>query len=169
MKENSYALDEISIRLERFIKKYKIILIAIISLVVLIGIALYVSDKIKENNIKEANFLFLQLEKKYDENQLKKLQNLNSNLYLSLIMNDDKYLKQLQDFKADDEDALLLQIYKSKTLQSDIFLKDIQHLNKAYKLLQENKIKEAREILNLIPLNSIFYQDAQRLKHYQGQ
>ncbi|MBZ7987641.1 hypothetical protein [Campylobacter canadensis] len=168
MKENSYAFDEISIRLERFFRKYKFFIIVLIVLFLAVSIGIYVNNKTKENNFLKANELFLKLEKNYNEDELKQLKSLNSNLYLALIMNDDKYKKELSEFKPTNEDALLIQLYESRNFQSEIFLKDIKLLNQAYALLQENKITQAKDILELIPTNSIFYQDAQRLKHYQG-
>lgn len=167
MKENTYSVEEFGIKIERFLRKNKFIIIFIIIAIIAYFAFNSINDSIKIKNTKEANSLYNELLITKDNDKLNQLKSLNPNLYLALLM-DEKYIEELATFKPSNEDKLLLEIYKAKEFESGIFLKDLRTIQEAYELLQANKIEEARVKLDLISANSVFYKVANSLKHYQG-
>lgn len=167
MEENSYSATELGIKVERFIKKYKITIILLVLAVVVYFIANTIYEKVQENNKIKANNLYISLLEKKDENKLQELKELNPNLYFATLLN-DKYSKELSEFKPDKENLLLIDIYKARTMESKYFLKDLKTLENAFELLKDNKVEEANVLLNSITNNSAFYKIANNLKHYQG-
>lgn len=167
MKENTYSVEEFGIKIERFIKKNKFIIIFIIIAVIAYFATTYINDSIKTKNKIQANNLYNELLITKNNDKLNQLKSLNPNLYLALLMNEN-YLEELANFKPSNEDILLLEIYKAKEFESGIFLKDLKTIQDAYELLKENKIEEAKVKLDSINGNSVFYKMANSLKHYQG-
>lgn len=166
MKETSYSVEEFGIKIERFFKKHKLKIIVL--LVACIGYFIFslVSEEIYKNKRDKANELYISLLENKDNSKLLELKQLNPNLYLAVLFN-DKYIEELEKFEPSNEDELLLEIYKSRNLDSKIFLKDLQTIQTAFSFLKEHKIKEANALLNSITNNSAFYKTANYLKHYQ--
>ena len=167
MKENSYGIDELGIKAERFIRKYKFVIIFIIIAIVVYFIATSINEKLAENKRIQSNELYSSLLLNKDLNKLEELKKLNPNLYLALLL-DEKYNDELMKFEPSKEDYILIDIYNARNDKSKFFLKDLTNIQNAYKLLKENKIKEAEVLLNTIDDTSAFYRIANNLKHYQG-
>lgn len=167
MKENSYSFEEFGIKTERFLRKYKFLIIFIIVIVIAYYIFGTISENIKTKKIQEANILYKELLLNKNDEKLSKLKELNSNLYFALLF-DDKYIEELAKFDFSKEDKLLQELAKARNLNSEILLKDANILNEAYALLKDNKIKEAEIKLNSISSDSAFFRIANSLKHYQG-
>lgn len=167
MKENSYSVEEFGIKIERFLKKNKFIIIFIIVAIVAYFVVTSINENIKHKNTLKANTLYNELLISKNTDKLNELKALNPNLYLALLL-DEKYLDELANFKPSNEDKLLLDIYKAKEFESGIFLQDLATIQEAYKLLKDNKISEANVKLSSIGANSVFKKIADNLKHYQG-
>lgn len=167
MKENSYSFEEFGIKTERFLRKYKFLIIFIIVIIIAYYIFNTVSENIKTKKTQEANILYKELLLNKNDEKLSKLKELNSNLYFALLL-DDKYIDELAKFDFSKEDKLLQELAKARNLNSEILLKDANILNEAYILLKDNKIKEAEIKLNSISSDSAFFRIANSLKHYQG-
>ena len=158
---------------ERFIKKYKYYFLTIIVAIIVYFLGDYIIDKIKENRLEKANVVYNQLI--YDLNNTKlenELKNLDINLYTMFLLNkiktdgDLNVLKKLSNDK--NLNYLLKNIIYLNTNEKSIFLNDYEKLINAYKLMQENKIKEANVILDTIKDNAELAQIIKNLKHYQG-
>lgn len=158
---------------ERFIKKYKYYFLTIIVAIIVYFLGDYIIDKIKENRLEKANVVYNQLI--YDLNNTKlenELKNLDINLYTMFLLNkiktdgDLNVLKELSNDK--NLNYLLKNIIYLNTNEKSIFLNDYEKLINAYKLMQENKIKEANVILDTIKDNAELAQIIKNLKHYQG-
>lgn len=167
MENNSYSATELGIKVERFINKNKILIIATVLVIVAYFVGNAVYTKIKENDRNHANEIYTKLLKEKDEKALNELKTLNPNLYLAILLN-DKYAKELAEFKPNKEDALLLDIYNARTSQSKYFLKELKTIENAFEMLKSNKINEAKVLLDSITSDSAFYKIANNLKHYQG-
>ena len=168
---------------ERFMKKYKKLLIgSVVAVVVLVGVNVAV-DISNQNRIEGANKLFMELQSgKQDEAVKAELKSLSPNLYnawlysTSLKNKDKKGLKEVaksSTFIVNDMaeyEAIELDP-KSETLdayakKSDAIYKDIATIESAVLLLKANKIDEAHIKLSSIGVDSKMYDVATSLMHY---
>ncbi|ECL3018759.1 hypothetical protein FWB53_01225 [Campylobacter jejuni] len=162
---------------ERFIRKYKFYISAVVIILVAWFAGNFIISKINDYKTKEANEIYVNLiQVPSNKNLLEQLKNKNTNLYAIFLLKEN-----INDFNNTTLQNELKQIYnnaQTNTLlkniialslgDKSIFLKNYDKLLKAYKLLEQNKIEEANVLLSQIKENSSLNQIAKNLKHYQG-
>ena len=173
---------EKAVMTERFVKKYKNVMIGAFVVVVL-GVSGNLAYQYnKQSKIAEANQTLALLQKNPSKSLESKLNSLSPTLfdvwrYANAIANKDtKSLQQLSGTKTlivDDlvqyelaqssNDVTKLDNYAAK--QNAIY-KDLAIIESAIILIKENKITEAHEQLSTIALNSSMHKLALALKHY---
>ena len=173
------------IKAEGFFKKYKKLLIALGTLLVVGFLAYAAMEYIKNRDLRQANqaLALLQSDPK-DQAALDTLKRKNPGLYelfafsQAVRSNDvaklqkvekelkDPVLKDLAAFQSAvlSQDAAGLQGYAEK---QEAMLREIAVLDDAFLLFEQGKNKEAREMLNQIPVTSTLYQVVQNFMHYQ--
>ncbi|EAL1514902.1 hypothetical protein KIJ30_000126 [Campylobacter jejuni] len=162
---------------ERFIRKYKFYISAVVIILVAWFAGNFIISKINDYKTKEANEIYANLiQDPSNKNLLEQLKNKNTNLYAIFLLKEN-----INDFNNTTLQNELKQIYnnaQTNTLlkniialslgDKSIFLKNYDKLLEAYKLLEQNKIEEANVLLSQIKENSNLNQIAKNLKHYQG-
>ncbi|EAK6249141.1 hypothetical protein [Campylobacter jejuni] len=162
---------------ERFIRKYKFYISAVVVILVAWFAGNFIISKINDYKTKEANEIYANLiQDPSNKNLLEQLKNKNTNLYAIFLLKEN-----INDFNNTTLQNELKQIYnnaQTNTLlkniialslgDKSIFLKNYDKLLEAYKLLEQNKIEEANVLLSQIKENSSLNQIAKNLKHYQG-
>ncbi|EOI9306862.1 hypothetical protein ACXPCG_002179 [Campylobacter jejuni] len=162
---------------ERFIRKYKFYISAVVIILVAWFAGNFIISKINDYKTKEANEIYANLiQDPSNKNLLEQLKNKNTNLYAIFLLKEN-----INDFNNTTLQNELKQIYnnaQTNTLlkniialslgDKSIFLKNYDKLLEAYKLLEQNKIEEANVLLSRIKENSSLNQIAKNLKHYQG-
>lgn len=162
---------------ERFIRKYKFYISAVVIILVAWFAGNFTISKINDYKTKEANEIYANLiQDPSNKNLLEQLKNKNTNLYAIFLLKEN-----INDFNNTTLQNELKQIYnnaQTNTLlkniialslgDKSIFLKNYDKLLEAYKLLEQNKIEEANVLLSQIKENSSLNQIAKNLKHYQG-
>ncbi|EAK7968371.1 hypothetical protein E7S34_09675 [Campylobacter jejuni] len=162
---------------ERFIRKYKFYISAVVIILVAWFAGNFIISKINDYKTKEANEIYANLiQDPSNKNLLEQLKNKNTNLYAIFVLKEN-----INDFNNTTLQNELKQIYnnaQTNTLlkniialslgDKSIFLKNYDKLLEAYKLLEQNKIEEANVLLSQIKENSSLNQIAKNLKHYQG-
>lgn len=188
MKENvDYLKDNLNneekflesfIKVERFYKKYKKLIIVAVIVAVLLGIGFLVKKNIDEQNKLAANIAFDKvLKNKDDKESIAVLKEKNYKLYevakylhtkkdsKTDIKIDLPFLKELlayeNSIKAKNIDAL-----NDVSMQNDFLLKEFAIFNKAILLINEKKYAQARNTLKLIPNTSRVFELSNLLKHY---
>jgi len=174
---------ESAVRTERFVKKYKMPLISVVVAVVavLVGNSIYQSNLAQKISTSNAAYLTL-LATPDDAQASKTLQETNPALYdawqlkLALEGHDEATLEALKSSSSGVVSDLAsyeaAALKKDKTalndyaLNQDAILKDLAILNEAVLLMQEDKIKEAKERLSLIDEDSSFKKMVALLQHY---
>jgi hypothetical protein len=174
---------EKAVMTEKFVKKYKNIMIgSVIAVVVLVG-ANVAYNVNKQNTIEAANTTVLSL-KSDSENKtlMEKLHSLSPTLYDAWKYQRAVQTEDVEAFKAlTDSKALLVsdlaaynvasmskdvKLLTEYTLQENAMYKDLATVQIAILLMEESKIKEAREKLALISIQSPLAQVANALMHY---
>ncbi|EOW0152885.1 TPA_asm: hypothetical protein GEA00_06080 [Campylobacter jejuni] len=162
---------------ERFIRKYKFYISAVVIILVAWFAGNFIISKINDYKTKEANEIYANLiQDPSNKNLLEQLKNKNTNLYAIFLLKEN-----INDFNNTALQNELKQIYsntQTNTLlkniialflgDKSIFLKNYDKLLEAYKFLEQNKIEEANVLLSQIKENSSLNQIAKNLKHYQG-
>ncbi|EAK1703859.1 hypothetical protein DTA65_04255 [Campylobacter jejuni] len=162
---------------ERFIRKYKFYISAVVIILVAWFAGNFIISKINDYKTKEANEIYANLiQDPSNKNLLEQLKNKNTNFYAIFLLKEN-----INDFNNTTLQNELKQIYnnaQTNTLlkniialslgDKSIFLKNYDKLLEAYKLLEQNKIEEANVLLSQIKENSSLNQIAKNLKHYQG-
>ncbi len=162
---------------ERFIRKYKFYISAVVIILVAWFAGNFIISKINDYKTKEANEIYANLiQDPSNKNLLEQLKNKNTNLYAIFLLKEN-----INDFNNTTLQNELKQIYnnaQTNTLlkniialslgDKSIFLKNYDKLLEAYKLLEQNKIEEANVLLSQIKENSSLNQIAKNLKYYQG-
>lgn len=162
---------------ERFIRKYKFYISAVVIILVAWFAGNFIISKINDYKTKEANEIYANLiQDPSNKNLLEQLKNKNTNLYAIFLLKEN-----INDFNNTALQNELKQIYsntQTNTLLKNIialslgdksmFLKNYDKLLEAYKFLEQNKIEEANVLLSQIKENSNLNQIAKNLKHYQG-
>ncbi|AXL44802.1 hypothetical protein AEI23_01800 [Campylobacter jejuni] len=162
---------------ERFIRKYKFYISAVVIILVAWFAGNFIISKINDYKTKEANEIYANLiQDPSNKNLLEQLKNKNTNLYAIFLLKEN-----IDDFNNTALQNELKQIYsntQTNTLLKNIialslgdksmFLKNYDKLLEAYKFLEQNKIEEANVLLSQIKENSSLNQIAKNLKHYQG-
>jgi predicted negative regulator of RcsB-dependent stress response len=187
LKENiDYVKDELnseekflegSIKVERFYKKYKVIIIGAVVLIVTAIVGIYITKNIQEQNKIEANIAFNKiLENPENSAAIAILKEKNIQLfqiasYLKASKEGKtsdiqvKYLKELSDYKKalNTQDINKL---NAISMQNDFLLKEFAIFNKALLQVNEGKFKDAKATLKLIPNNSKVIDLVNVLNHY---
>lgn len=162
---------------ERFIRKYKFYISAIVIVLIAWFIGDFTISKINEYKIKKANEIYANLlQNPNDKNLLEKLKNKNINLYAVFLLkeniddfNNTTFQNELRQIYSNTQtNPLLKNIIALSLGDKSIFLKNYDKLLEAYRLLEQNKIEEANILLSQIKENSSLSQIAKNLKHYQG-
>ena len=165
------------VRSERFFKKYKTLIFAFITIIIVAPIGFLIKNKINESNKFEANIAFNKvLENSNDAKALADLKEKNKELYNVAL-----YLQTKNELKlADINVPLLKELAKYQTamanksiteldnvsMQNDFLLKEFAVFNKALLLANEGKFNEAKTTLALIPQTSKAFELAKLLNHY---
>jgi len=165
---------------ERFVKKYKNLMIgSFVAVVVVVG-ANIAYDINRQSKIDEANNCLAKLEISIkDTNSLKKLKELSPNLYnvwlysRAIANKDDKTLQELKnsdtlivDDLASYESAKTLKELDEYSLRQNAIFKDLAVIESAIILINQSKIDEAHQKLAQIALNSSLMPVAKALMHY---
>lgn len=162
---------------ERFIRKYKFYISAIVIILVAWFAGNFIISKINNYKTKEANEIYANLiQDPSNKNLLEQLKNKNTNLYTIFLLkenindlNNTAFQNELkQIYNNAQTNTLLKNIIALSLGDKSIFLKNYDKLLEAYKLLEQNKIEEANVLLSQIKENSSLNQIAKNLKHYQG-
>ncbi|WP_024953926.1 hypothetical protein [Sulfurospirillum arcachonense] len=167
------------IKSERFFKRYKKYIISAVIVLVVSGSAYAVLNVINENRLQSSNEAYskLLLNPK-DTNAEKTLKEKNERLYnfyrfqKALSQNNAAVLKELAAYKTDplisDLASYQLASEENKVAAKSELLQGFIFLEEGYKLLQSDKIKEAKLKFAQIDLNSPLKNIANNLEHYQG-
>ncbi|EAJ0636145.1 hypothetical protein [Campylobacter jejuni] len=162
---------------ERFIRKYKFYISAVVIILVAWFAGNFIISKINDYKIKEANEIYANLiQDPSNKNLLEQLKNKNTNLYAIFLLkenindfNNTALQNELKQIYSNTQTNILLKNIIALSLgDKSIFLKNYDKLLEAYKLLEQNKIEEANVLLSQIKENSSLSQIAKNLKHYQG-
>ncbi|EAI3650937.1 hypothetical protein FCR45_05325 [Campylobacter jejuni] len=162
---------------ERFIRKYKFYISAVVIILVAWFAGNFIISKINDYKTKEANEIYANLiQDPSNKNLLEQLKNKNTNLYAIFLLKENindfnntalqNELKQI--YSNTQTNTLLKNIIALSLGDKSIFLKNYDKLLEAYKFLEQNKIEEANVLLSQIKENSSLSQIAKNLKHYQG-
>ncbi|EOH5419261.1 hypothetical protein ACNGSC_04800 [Campylobacter jejuni] len=162
---------------ERFIRKYKFYISAVVIILVAWFAGNFIISKINNYKTKEANEIYANLiQDPSNKNLLEQLKNKNTNLYTIFLLkenindlNNTAFQNELkQIYNNAQTNTLLKNIIALSLGDKSIFLKNYDKLLEAYNLLEQNKIEEANVLLSQIKENSSLNQIAKNLKHYQG-
>lgn len=187
LKDNvNYVKDELNteekflesfVKVERFYKKNKVIIIAAIVLLIGGTIAYFTTQSIQAQNKLEANIAFNKvLENPKDAESLAKLKEKNEQLfqvaqYIEASKEGKvadvqvKFLKELSEYKLALEKNDINKL-NSVSMQNDFLLKEFAIFNKALIQTQNGKFEDAKATLQLIPSDSQVSQLVNVLKHY---
>lgn len=186
IKENvNYVKDELSseekflenfVKGERFFKKYRTLIFAVIVLAIVGSIGYVIKKDLDESNKLEANIAFNKFLESNDEKALVTLKEKNEKLYeIALFLQarkDNKIveintpvLKELAKFQAAMESKNIKEL-ENLSVQNDFLLKEFAIFNKALLLTNEGKFEEAKTTLKQIPQTSKATELANLLNHY---
>lgn len=186
IKENvNYVKDELSseekflenfVKGERFFRKYKTLIFAIVVLAIIVPIGYVIKKDLDESNKLEANAAFNKFLESNDEKALATLKDKNEKLYeIALFLQarkDNKtveintpVLKELAKFQIAMESKNTKEL-ENLSMQNDFLLKEFAIFNKALLLTNEGKFEEARTALKQIPQTSKATELANLLNHY---
>lgn len=165
------------VKVERFYKKNKKFLIAVISLLIVAFIGYTIKSYIDIKNKAESNMAFTQfLNDNNDAAALATLKDTNIRLYnVALYLKsknetitepiNDKYLGTLVEYKKAIEENNIDQL-NTLSMQKDFLLKEFALFNKALILTQDGKYEEAKKTLQLIQKDSQVSDLVALLNHY---
>ena len=187
MKENvDFVKDELNseekflegfVKVERFYKKFKALIIGLVAIVVIAVIAISVKNYNDEKNMIASNIAFDKvITNPKDKDALNTLKESNKKLYeVALYLQAKKsgeypdtnipYLKELSEYEKalTNKDVAKL---GDLSMRNDFLLKEFAIFNKALFLANEGKYKEAKIALNLIQGSSKAYELSKLLQHY---
>jgi hypothetical protein len=164
------------VKVERFFKKYKLLILSAVVIVVLGIIALSVTSYLKEQNKIEANIVFQKvLKDPNDTKALESLKGLNTKLYDIALFNQKNaqkdssintdFFKELLAYeKAINEQNI--EKLNSVSMEKNFLLKEFAIFNKALILAKDGKYQEAKDALKLIPETSQVKDLVTLLNHY---
>lgn len=161
---------------ERFFKKYKTLIIAVVVILIIALIGFTVKKSIDNSNKHDANIALSQFLENGDEKALETLKNKNEKLYeVALFLQAKKdnkiasielpLLKELVKFQTATASNNIEEL-NSLSMQNDFLLKEFALFNKALILVNEGKYEEAKKELNQISQTSKAYELATLLNHY---
>ncbi|MGB1226313.1 MAG: hypothetical protein ACPG9K_00365 [Poseidonibacter sp.] len=166
-----------SVKVERFFKKFKALIIGIVAILIVVFIAFNVKNYNDEKNSTAANIAFDKvIANPSDKEALNTLKESNKKLYeVALYLQAKKegeypetnitYLKELTQYQkalsSSDVSAL-----NTLSMQNDFLLKEFAIFNKALILVNEGKYEEAKVALNLIQKSSKASELSSLLQHH---
>jgi len=165
------------VKVERFYKKFKALIIGLVIILVVALIAFGVKNYMDEKNVIAANIAFDKIIiNPKDTEALNTLKESNSKLYeVALYLQAKKdgkfqetnipYLKELTQY----QDALTnndVDKLNTLSMQNDFLLKEFAIFNKALILANEGKYEEAKSALKLIQKSSKVSELSDLLQHY---
>ncbi len=160
------------VRLERFYKKNKVLILSVVLIVVVSVIGINVKNYLDEQNKIKANLAYEKVLNNLDDKKaLEELKNTDAKLYdLALYLKKDEktkvlYLKELLEYKQALKNKDVSKL-NDLSLNDSFLLKEFALFNKALLLSQDGKYKEAKTTLDLIKKDSKAYELAKLLKHY---
>ncbi|WP_026804116.1 hypothetical protein ACN2EN_10870 [Aliarcobacter lanthieri] len=173
---NEEKFLESFVKTERFLKKYKIVILALVIILVVGTIGYFVKNSIDKANLYDANVALNSYLESGDKEALDILKEKNKNLYeVALYLEAKKelksadislkYLKDILDYQvavlnSSETDLDLL------SKKGDFLLKDYAIFNRALILVNNEKYSEAKELLNQISPESRAAELSNLLKHY---
>ncbi|MDN5104694.1 tetratricopeptide repeat protein [Aliarcobacter butzleri] len=161
---------------ERFFKKYKTLIIAIVVILIIGLIGFTIKKSMDNSNKHDANIALSQFLENGDEKALETLKNKNEKLYeVALFLQAKKdnkipsielpLLKELVKFQTATASNNIEEL-NSLSMQNDFLLKEFALFNKALILVNEGKYEEAKKELSQISQTSKAYELATLLNHY---
>lgn len=160
------------VKLERFYKKNKFIILTLLAIIVLAIVAFVVKKELDEKNKIKANIIYEKvLKNPKDEKALEELKSLDEKLYnVALYVKKDEktkslYLRELAQYEKALKEKNVSKL-NELSMKNDFLLKEFALFNKALLLTKEGKYKEANETLNLIQKDSKAFDLAKLLKHH---
>lgn len=165
------------VKVERFYKKYKSIILGVSAILIVAGVGIAVKNNIDEKNKVEANQAFEKiLNNPKDAEALAVLKEKNKQLYdIAEYINAKKegkssniqvtFLKELSKYSKAIEKKSINDL-NNLSMENDFLLKEFAILNKALLLTNEGKYKEAKTALKLIPQTSKAFELAKLLEHH---
>ncbi|MDN5099987.1 tetratricopeptide repeat protein [Aliarcobacter butzleri] len=161
---------------ERFFKKYKTLIIAVVVILIIGLISFTIKKSMDNSNKHDANIALSQFLENGDEKALETLKNKNEKLYeVALFLQAKKdnkipsielpLLKELVKFQTATASNNMEEL-NSLSMQNDFLLKEFALFNKALILVNEGKYEEAKKELSQISQTSKAYELATLLNHY---
>ena len=161
---------------ERFFKKYKTLIIAVVVILIIGLIGFTVKKSMDNSNKHDANIALSQFLENGDEKALETLKNKNEKLYeVALFLQAKKdnkiasielpLLKELVKFQTATASNNIEEL-NSLSMQNDFLLKEFALFNKALILVNEGKYEEAKKELSQISQTSKAYELTTLLNHY---
>ncbi|AXH13260.1 tetratricopeptide repeat protein [Halarcobacter bivalviorum] len=187
LKENvDYVKNELSseekflesfVKIERFYKKYKMIIILLVIVIIGLVIGIFATKQIQASNKLEANIAFNKVMENPKDTEAqnilkdKSLQLYEVALYAQALedgkFNDTKlkYFKELVAYqKALEENSI--EKLNTVSMEKDFLLKEFAIFNKALLQAKEGKFEDAKATLKLIPADSQVNDLVTALNHY---
>ncbi|RXJ91205.1 hypothetical protein CRV01_02690 [Arcobacter sp. CECT 8983] len=187
LKENvDYVKEELNseekflesfVRVERFYKKYKMIIILALIVIIGIVIGLYTTKVIQASNKHEANIAFNKLMEDPENQEAKNTIKENSQklyevaLYAQSLKKSEfketelRYFKELVAYQKALENQDVNKL-NEVSMEKDFLLKEFAIFNKALIQAKEGKYEDAKATLKLIPADSQVNNLVAALKHY---
>lgn len=179
----SYIKEEISneekffesfFKLEKFYKKYKYIIFAVVGLAIIYFIASNLNEYFMQKNKTEANITYAKaVQNPTDEKLLETLKGQNEKLYEAVLFQQNKeiknpsvkYFKELQTYKnaVKNKDIATL---NTLIASQDFLLRDFAVINKALLEVEKESFAKAKTTLKVIDQNSAVTPLANLLNHY---
>lgn len=154
---------------ERFIRKYRFIIIALVGLLFVYLVYYYTSDAFSQSTMQKNNDIYVSLlENPDDTEKLELLKNKNPNLYVLFLLTRFDNSPELEKASELKLNPLVKEILKANYSNDSKFLKEYNTILQAYDLLKQGKIQEADVILAQIPQNSELRELVNNFKHYKG-
>ena len=161
---------------ERFFKKYKTLIIAVVVILIIGLIGFTIKKSMDNSNKHDANIALSQFLENGDEKALETLKNKNEKLYeVALFLQAKKdnkiasielpLLKELVKFQTATASNNIEEL-NSLSMQNDFLLKEFALFNKALILVNEGKYEEAKKELSQISQTSKAYELVTLLNHY---
>lgn len=167
---------ETSIIVERFFKRYKKQIIAVVVVAIGAAVGYGVYEYRKNTNLIASNMAYLKLTKNpQDTSSLAILKDTNPRLYDVFVS--IQAIGKNETINANTNDPILSDLVKyynakdakslsSYTLEQKALLKNMAILEEAYKLFENGEKDKAKQVLQNIPFDSSLKQVADSLSHY---
>lgn len=165
------------VKVERFFKKNKTVLIGAVVVIVIAFVSMNISDYVKADNKSAANIAFNKiLNNPNDQESLSILKEKNTKLYeIAQYLQAQKenkisninveFLKELNEYEKALKDNSIQEL-NTVSMKSDFLLKEFAIFNKALIQTEKGQYNDAKETLKLIPETSKVNELVKLLNHY---